>query len=89
MMFSANSLRKCGTASGIPSTLQPVAFTNRFAFSHAIVKITENACLSCHAEIVQAMGAPARHGGSADLSCIRCHSSVGHTALAPMSARNQ
>jgi cytochrome c nitrite reductase small subunit len=49
-------------------------------------EITENACRSCHAEIVQAIGAPARHGGAGDISCIRCHSSVGHLALAPMSA---
>jgi cytochrome c nitrite reductase small subunit len=51
--------------------------------------ITENACRSCHADIVQAMNVPARHQGLVDISCIRCHSSVGHMALAPMSARNQ
>jgi cytochrome c nitrite reductase small subunit len=47
--------------------------------------IAETACRGCHAEIVQAMGAPPRHGGDADLSCIRCHSSVGHMSLAAVS----
>jgi cytochrome c nitrite reductase small subunit len=51
-------------------------------------EIAENACRFCHAEIVQAISAPARHAGAADISCIRCHSSVGHLALAPMPATN-
>jgi cytochrome c nitrite reductase small subunit len=52
-------------------------------------EITENACRFCHDDITQALGAPARHEGRNDLSCVRCHSSVGHMALAPMSARNR
>lgn len=52
-------------------------------------EITENACRYCHDEITQALNAPARHAGGRDLSCIRCHSSVGHMALAPMSARQE
>jgi cytochrome c nitrite reductase small subunit len=47
--------------------------------------ITENACRDCHDEIVQAMAVPARHGAADDVSCIRCHSSVGHLALAAVS----
>lgn len=46
--------------------------------------ITEGACRRCHEEIVQAMGTPV-HGGSEQLSCIRCHSSVGHQELAAIS----
>lgn len=47
--------------------------------------IAENACRDCHAEIVQAMGVPAQDEGAAGLSCIRCHSSVGHLSLAAVS----
>lgn len=47
--------------------------------------ITENACRGCHAETVQAMGVPARHATVDDISCIRCHSSVGHLELAAVS----
>jgi cytochrome c nitrite reductase small subunit len=39
-------------------------------------EITEKACRKCHEEIVDAIEGP--HGSSADLSCIRCHNSVGH-----------
>ena len=46
--------------------------------------ITEGACRRCHEEVVQAMGTPA-HAGSDQLSCIRCHSSVGHQELAAVS----
>ena len=47
-------------------------------------RITEAACRSCHEPIVQAMGTPA-HAGSRDISCIRCHGSVGHMELSPTS----
>jgi cytochrome c nitrite reductase small subunit len=43
-------------------------------------EITENACLYCHESVVQAMGTPA-HAGSREISCIRCHGSVGHLEL--------
>ena len=46
--------------------------------------ITEQACRRCHEDIVQAMGTPA-HGGGEQLSCIRCHGSVGHQELAATS----
>ena len=42
--------------------------------------ITERACLGCHESVVQAMGTPS-HAGSRDISCIRCHGSVGHLEL--------
>jgi cytochrome c nitrite reductase small subunit len=44
--------------------------------------ITENACRTCHTAIVEAMGVPQQHGGAFDLSCTRCHGSVGHLELA-------
>ena len=47
-------------------------------------EITERNCLRCHEDIVQAMGAPV-HAGERDLSCIRCHSSVGHAELGAVS----
>jgi cytochrome c nitrite reductase small subunit len=43
--------------------------------------IAETNCRRCHDPIVQAMGTPA-HAGSRDISCIRCHGSVGHMELA-------
>lgn len=46
--------------------------------------ITEAACRSCHADVVQAMGTPA-HAGDTQLSCIRCHGSVGHLELSAVS----
>ena len=42
--------------------------------------ITEAACRHCHEPVVQAMGTPA-HAGARDISCIRCHGSVGHLEL--------
>jgi cytochrome c nitrite reductase small subunit len=47
-------------------------------------RITEAACRHCHAAIVQAMGTPA-HAGSTEISCIRCHGSVGHMELSATS----
>ena len=40
-------------------------------------EVTERACRKCHAEVVIAMDGPPAHGQPA-LSCVRCHSSVGH-----------
>ena len=37
--------------------------------------VTEKACRKCHSEIVQAIES---HRQSEQLSCIRCHSTVGH-----------
>ena len=50
---------------------------------HATAKsraIAEANCRRCHEPVVQAMGTPA-HAGSEDISCIRCHGSVGHVEL--------
>lgn len=42
-------------------------------------KITENACRSCHADIVETIEAPLSVHSEADkTSCLRCHRSVGH-----------
>jgi cytochrome c nitrite reductase small subunit len=46
--------------------------------------IAEGNCLRCHEDIVQAMGTP-EHAGERELSCIRCHSSVGHLELGAVS----
>lgn len=41
--------------------------------------VTEQACRHCHQEVVQAMAAePYGTEGRGAVSCIRCHSSVGH-----------
>jgi cytochrome c nitrite reductase small subunit len=42
--------------------------------------IAEANCRRCHDPVVQAMGTPS-HAGSEDISCIRCHGSVGHVEL--------
>lgn len=39
-------------------------------------KVTEAACRSCHAPIVDELIGP--HAGPDALSCVRCHASVGH-----------
>ncbi len=39
--------------------------------------VTESACRKCHADIVAAIEGPPSVGAK-PLSCIRCHSSVGH-----------
>ena len=39
-------------------------------------QVTEKACRNCHEDIVEAIEGP--HADSRDLSCIRCHNSVGH-----------
>jgi cytochrome c nitrite reductase small subunit len=43
--------------------------------------IAETNCRRCHEPVVEAMGTPA-HAGSRDISCVRCHGSVGHMELA-------
>jgi cytochrome c nitrite reductase small subunit len=42
--------------------------------------IAEANCRRCHEAVVLAMGTPA-HAGSQEISCIRCHGSVGHVEL--------
>lgn len=39
-------------------------------------RVTEQACRKCHQQIVTAIESPTPHGEQ--LSCIRCHRSVGH-----------
>jgi cytochrome c nitrite reductase small subunit len=39
-------------------------------------EITEQACRKCHQEITETIEGP--HTDAAELSCVRCHSSVGH-----------
>ncbi len=39
-------------------------------------KVTERACRKCHSQIVMDIEAP--HHAGEEMSCIRCHKSVGH-----------
>lgn len=41
------------------------------------LEITEHACRSCHAPIVEAIDARSVHA-AAGISCVRCHAGVGH-----------
>ena len=43
-------------------------------------EIAETNCRRCHEPVVAAMGTPA-HAGTRDISCVRCHGSVGHLEL--------
>jgi len=43
-------------------------------------EVVEGNCRRCHEAVVNAMGTPS-HAGSDEISCIRCHSSVGHMEL--------
>jgi cytochrome c nitrite reductase small subunit len=46
--------------------------------------VTEQACRHCHGDVVEMMAA-ARHGEAGeDVSCVRCHGSVGHAELSPV-----
>ncbi len=49
---------------------EPIRITRRN------VEVTEKACRKCHADVVSAIEGP--HPEQNRLSCIRCHSTVGH-----------
>jgi cytochrome c nitrite reductase small subunit len=55
------------TTGGYPD---PVRITQR---NH---NVTEQACRKCHSEMVEAIEGP--HAGTHDVSCVRCHKTVGH-----------
>ena len=59
-------------------------FREPIAATVASRRIAEGNCRRCHATIVQAMGTPA-YVGTAELSCIRCHGSVGHMEVSATS----
>jgi cytochrome c nitrite reductase small subunit len=41
-------------------------------------EITEQSCRKCHQEVVESIESAHAPKGDTRLSCIRCHSSVGH-----------
>ena len=47
-------------------------------------EIAEGNCRRCHEPVVAAMGTPA-HAGAREVSCVRCHGSVGHLELSATS----
>jgi cytochrome c nitrite reductase small subunit len=55
------------TTGGYPD---PIRITQR---NH---NVTEQACRKCHADMVEAIEGP--HASTPELSCVRCHSTVGH-----------
>ena len=57
------------TTGGYPD---PIQITRR---NH---NITEQACRKCHAEIVEAIEGVHGDDDGRELSCVRCHSTVGH-----------
>ena len=64
------------------------SFHEPIAIGRASRQVAEDSCRRCHDGIVQAMGTPS-HAGTSELSCIRCHGSVGHLALAPTSIASE
>jgi cytochrome c nitrite reductase small subunit len=56
------------------------AFEEPIRATAASREIAEANCRRCHEPVVAAMGTPA-HAGSRDVSCVRCHGSVGHLEL--------
>jgi len=55
------------TTGGYPD---PIRITER---NH---NVTEQACRKCHSEMVEAIEGP--HAGTPEVSCVRCHKTVGH-----------
>lgn len=41
-------------------------------------EITEQACRTCHLEVVEAIEGTLSSGSEVEISCVRCHASVGH-----------
>jgi len=51
--------------------------------------VTESACRHCHEDVAHSMIALDRGDGGDpnDISCLRCHGSVGHAELSPVASR--
>jgi hypothetical protein len=73
---SRNMQRKHPTDSGIHSRSHPAGFPNRLRIKPRNHEVTEQACRGCHQDMVIAIEGP--HSGDDYVSCVRCHSSVGH-----------
>jgi len=53
-------------------------FEDQIMITSRSLAITEQACRKCHQEITSAIDAHAAQQGGEQISCIRCHASVGH-----------
>lgn len=51
-------------------------YPDAFSITERNKKVTEQACRKCHEGVVSAIDA--RHGEGQELSCLKCHTSVGH-----------
>ncbi len=51
-------------------------FPDEIRITRRNFNVTESACLKCHADIVESIRATREH--NQDVSCIACHSRVGH-----------
>src|SRR5262245_55927426 len=53
-------------------------FEDQIQITSRSKEITEQACRKCHQEVTSAIDAHAEQKGVGQLSCIRCHKTVGH-----------
>jgi cytochrome c nitrite reductase small subunit len=53
-------------------------FEDNIRISEHGLEVTEKACRNCHQEIVDAIEGRHAEANDSELSCIRCHRSVGH-----------
>jgi len=54
-------------------------FPDNIEISNTSRNVTENACRRCHGDIVQAIDTGQHAAGGREVSCLRCHNSVGHS----------
>lgn len=54
------------------------AFPENIEIRESSLRITNAACVYCHAELTDDVRHPGNYPDSDDFSCVRCHSDVGH-----------